>query len=496
MKKLNFIYGFLVSLLFLASCTNAEDYEFVNPEEQQELFSEKFADATLGSFTAQSVSGAQSWTGNDKGYAIVTGYVNSQNLANEAWLISPKIDLTNQTTAHLTFDHVPRYFANVETEATVWISENYVDGLPSTASWTQLVTQPFRDPGSWDFGSSGQISLTAYAGKKVRIAFKYISTATKAGTWEVKNFLVKSGEAVVVGTNYGKGTEELPYTVAGAILNQSGGKWITGTIVGYLWSGSQTNYIFGADTCTQATNLLLAESPDFGYISRTLPVQLPAGAVRSGLNLKDNKSLIGRKVKLYGELASYFSVPGIKNISYYEFDNGTFGGTKPFDAKDAILAETLLTVDSYNKFTAVSVVGAQSWSQSAQYGAMISGFANSRSYANEDWFISPAIDLSGKTSVNLAFDHARGPAGSINVGVNQGYYTVWVSNNYESGAPATATWTEIKGVNHGNTAWGFVFSGTLSIPSENLKANARIAFKYLCTDSESATWEIKNVIVK
>ena len=71
-----------------------------------------------------------------------------------------------------------------------------------------------------------------------------------------------------------------------------------------------------------------------------------------------------------------------------------------------------------------------------------------------------------------------------------------LSNNYESGAPATATWTEIKGVNHGNTAWGFVFSGTLTIPLENLKANARIAFKYLSTDSESATWEIKNVIVK
>ncbi len=36
-------------------------------------------------------------------------------------------------------------------------------------------------------------------------------------------------------------------------------------------------------------------------------------------------------------------------------------------------------------------------------------------YANEDWLITPAMNLSGKTDVKLSFEHARGPAGSITV---------------------------------------------------------------------------------
>ena len=126
----------------------------------------------------------------------------------------------------------------------------------------------------------------------------------------------------------------------------------------------------------------------------------------------------------------------------------------------------------------------------------MSGFADNTSYANEDWFIGPAIDLSGSTSPVLSFEHARGPASSINVGVAEGYYTVWVTNSYSSGNPNETQWVELTGVNHGTTAWGFVNSGNLVIPSEFKTANCRIAFKYLSIDGASATWEVKNVVVK
>jgi hypothetical protein len=128
----------------------------------------------------------------------------------------------------------------------------------------------------------------------------------------------------------------------------------------------------------------------------------------------------------------------------------------------------------------------------------MSGFVDppeNRSYANEDWFISPAIDLSTHSSAKLKFEHARGPAGSITVGIAEGWYKVYVSSNYNSGAPSTATWTELTGVIHGTTAWAYVSSGELTIPTANLTANCRIAFQYRCTDTQSATWEIKNIIV-
>lgn len=40
--------------------------------------------------------------------------------------------------------------------------------------------------------SSGAIDLSAYVGKKVKLAFHYTSTDAIAGTWELKNVLVTS----------------------------------------------------------------------------------------------------------------------------------------------------------------------------------------------------------------------------------------------------------------------------------------------------------------
>lgn len=120
----------------------------------------------------------------------MTGFVSSQNRANEDWLISPEIDLTGKSDIALAFDHVFRYGGEPANEATVWVSENYSSGLPATATWTQITTN-FTNASTWDFYNTGDISLKAYAGKKIKIALVYKSTSTKAGTWEVKNFIVK-----------------------------------------------------------------------------------------------------------------------------------------------------------------------------------------------------------------------------------------------------------------------------------------------------------------
>ena len=137
------------------------------------------------------MSGSEVWVYNSTyKCAYMTGFVSNQNRANEDWLISPQIDLTGKVSPALSFDHVVRYAGVPADEATVWVSENYTSGLPSTATWTKLPTA-FTNAASWDFYNSGDISLSAYANKKIRIAIKYVSTATKAGTWEMKNFIVK-----------------------------------------------------------------------------------------------------------------------------------------------------------------------------------------------------------------------------------------------------------------------------------------------------------------
>lgn len=486
------LYGmlFLVVLAF-ASCTNATDYDLKTPETQKVIYSQTFADGTLGDFTAQNVVGVdQGWVGDARGYAFMTGYVSAtrQNIANEDWLISPQIDLTETTTAHFSFDHVARYFGDLANEATVWISENYVSGLPSTATWTQVKTNPFRDPGAWEFSNSGQLSLTAYAGKKVHIAFKYLSTDTKAGSWEVKNFLVSTGEAVVVTYNYGAGTAASPYTVLGGTLNQTNtAAWVKGVIVGYVWYPS--SYIFGADTCTQNANILIADSLGNTYLSQSMAIQLPSGAVRTGLNLKDNKSVFGKKVSLYGDLTTYFGIAGMRNTSYYILEDGTTGGVKPFDPSNAIYYETFAS--NLGQFTLQNVTGAEVWTYNGTYKcAYMTGYVSSQNRANEDWLISPEIDLTSKTAATLAFDHVFRYGG-----VPADEATVWVSTNYVSGLPSTATWTQII-TNFTNAGtWDFYNSGDLSLNAFAGK-KIKIALVYKSTATKAGTWEVKNFIVK
>ena len=468
------------------------------------IFTQSFKQS-FGDFIEYSVFGDEKWYIDTKyGYAMITGYINGTNNANEDWLISPAISLEGVTAAKMNIEHVLRYNNKPAEAATIWVSENYTEGDPNNATWTQLPTN-FTDASDWTISLSKDLDLNAFLGKTVRIALKYVATTTKAGTWEVKTFNVLKGQAEVdpgTGnldgpTDGDAGSETQPYTVAQAISNQ-GAKdngvyvWAEGYIVGVY--GNSKAPVFGADALTeeQPYNVLIAAAAD--DYETTVCVQLPAGIIRDGVNLVDNGKNLGKKLKVQGTLEPYNSMAGIKNAKVAYLD-GVKVEEKPLDTDGKILAESLLTQASFDKFTAYSVKGDEKWTFDAKYGAKMSGYvtADSKSYENEDWFITPALNLEGKTEVKIKFDHARGPKGSIEVGVTEGWYKVLVSTDYTEGDPTAATWTEVEGITHGTSAWGYVSSGEVALPAAALKANARVAFKYICSDAESATWEIKNV---
>jgi endonuclease/exonuclease/phosphatase family metal-dependent hydrolase len=164
-------------------------------------------------------------------------------------------------------------------------------------------------------------------------------------------------------------------------------------------------------------------------------------------------------------------------------------------AQTTILDQTLLTQASFSTFTPVSVTGAQTWNLSTSYGAVCSGYSGGQNYANEDWLISPPIDLSAMDDVLLTFSHTRGTTSVMNVGVADGWYKAFATANF-TGNPATTTWVELTGLNQNiTTAWQYVASGNLTIPETAKSATSRIAFRYMSSASQSATWEIKNVKV-
>lgn len=208
----------------------------------------------------------------------------------------------------------------------------------------------------------------------------------------------------------------------------------------------------------------------------------------------DQILVVGDSVVVISPLKNYVDKSG---NSVPEAANGYLkaivkGGDTP-NPEGTILCETLLTQASFDKFTVVNVKGEQVWNFSSQYGAKMSGYNGSTTDENEDWFISPAMDLAGRSAVTLTFNHAFGPSVPSTTEMEQ--YTVWVSNDFDGENVTTATWTQITGMAVGTAKWQYVSSGELAIPAENLKANCRIAWKYTCT-TVSATWEIKEVVVK
>ncbi len=164
-------------------------------------------------------------------------------------------------------------------------------------------------------------------------------------------------------------------------------------------------------------------------------------------------------------------------------------------AQTTILDQTMLTQSSFNTFTVVNVTGPQQWGYNSLYGAVCSGYSNGQSYQNEDWLISPVMNLSQMNNVQLNFSHTRGNAEVMNVGVNQGWYKAYTTSQY-TGDPATTNWIELEGLNQNITqAWQYVPSGSLTIPEAAQSSNSRIAFRYISSSSASAMWEIKNIKV-
>ena len=161
-------------------------------------------------------------------------------------------------------------------------------------------------------------------------------------------------------------------------------------------------------------------------------------------------------------------------------------------SSESIISLSLLTQENFNKFTPISLVGSQNWRYDSKYGATMNGYQNNVTHQNEDWLISPAMDLSKYSSATLEFSHAFGPKASVPSTADQkAQYTCWISNDF-NGDVATATWTELP-ITYGTSAWSYITT-TVDIPAENLRENCHIAWKYVC-DDESATWEINDVNV-
>lgn len=152
----------------------------------------------------------------------------------------------------------------------------------------------------------------------------YESAISVTETTTIKAIAIKGAEkSNIVSAKYtiihNEGTQANPLTVADVLALQvsSGSVWVEGYIMGGMKSDGS------AIDNTINTNLAIAGTSTESEIANMVSVQLPSGAIRDALNVKDNASNIGKKVQVYGIIEAYLNHPGVKSVTDYKLEGST-----------------------------------------------------------------------------------------------------------------------------------------------------------------------------
>jgi hypothetical protein len=142
------------------------------------------------------------------------------------------------------------------------------------------------------------------------------------------------------------------------------------------------------------------------------------------------------------------------------------------------------------------------WSNTNNYGWKASGFYQSANHTTESWLVSPAMNFKKAEAPYLVFDHvfrylASGDAAEFNQRLG-----VFVSTDY-AGDVTSCSWTQVPLTDESmpsNQDWTFVTTQPVDL-SAFIGGYCWIAFRYTSSNdvdgyTASATWEVKNVLVR
>ncbi len=126
------------------------------------------------------------WTEyNGRHYLNGTAFGKASNGA-LGYAVSPEIVISPEySEIYVSFDHAASYQTTLRELCAFAVRE------AGASEWTELPIPNWPPAGSWTFVDSGNIDLSAFAGKTIQIAFKYGASAAGADTWEIRNVKVK-----------------------------------------------------------------------------------------------------------------------------------------------------------------------------------------------------------------------------------------------------------------------------------------------------------------
>ena len=178
-------------------------------------------------------------------------------------------------------------------------------------------------------------------------------TTLKASVARTSTYLEDEATATLYVRSEGTGEIGNPYLTVDAIcLNDGITKddyvWVKATIMGII-SDTNTGAYSKIEDLTEivATNLAVGDGHDY------LAVQLPKGAVRVALNLKDNPGNKSKEVWLLGQMMKYCGVPGLKNVKDYSFNGVPVTSVGSVITSEGNAPAVIYTIDGVRQSKAV-----------------------------------------------------------------------------------------------------------------------------------------------
>ncbi len=151
------------------------------------LFEEPFIGHGQGDFETKDIKGSP-WSYDPKYGMKATAYIDGANTDAESYLISPEIDLTEESVAILTFEDAVNYMNGNAIEDYLSVEVTTDNG----ANWEKVTVPTWPAGSGWDFVRSGDVDLSKFIGKKIKFAFHYKSNTAASPTWEIKNVKVSN----------------------------------------------------------------------------------------------------------------------------------------------------------------------------------------------------------------------------------------------------------------------------------------------------------------
>ena len=221
----------------------------------------------------------------------------------------------------------------------------------------------------------------------------------------------------------------------------------------------------------------------------------------NGTKINDpNAVAAGDFVVVYGKLTNYmgntYETIGKGSAYVWKSTNPLMVETKPEPVEVTLLDVNLKESNCMDKFTVANLSGEQTWNFVPTYNRKPAKWVqmDGKSTSNEDWFITPELDLTGMSEATLTFCHKFSDTIPE---AHREQYTVLVSNDYNGDTAQLhqSTWTKLEGLSYETTKFADGET-TIKLPTEMIGKKCYIAWKYQC-DTVSHTWQFtNNVVVK